>query len=149
LNMKYYAAVERIPGIVFDADSFLLPPESRIRSFDLCLILGNALDNAIEACEKLYKEAHVSGHRKNGETKCFITLSSKRKDQTLLIEVRNNFTGELHMEPGEEYPESLKEDAAKHGIGMRNMKRIAEKYFGEVTFCGEDGIFTLWVMLQN
>ncbi len=140
INMKYYAAVERVPGILFDADALLIPKEKKIRSFDLCLILGNALDNAIEACERLCG--------KQGD-KCFIAVSTKMKNNTLLIEVRNTFNGELRMESGGKYPDSLKGDKTTHGIGMHNMKRVAEKYFGDVTFGCAEGIFTLWITLQN
>ncbi|MBR1853526.1 MAG: sensor histidine kinase [Lachnospiraceae bacterium] len=146
LNMKYYAAAEKIPGIRFDAEFFLLPREMKIRSFDLCLILGNALDNAIEACERLYQ---VSVSEAALKSDYFIFAATKIREETLLVEVKNSFTGELYMETGGEYPDSLKEDAAKHGLGMRNMKRVAQKYFGEVIFHSAEGIFTLWITLQN
>ena len=138
LNMKYHAAVARVPQLTFDADGFLLPSVMQISSFDLCLLLGNALDNAIEACERLDRECP-----------CFITMSTRVKEQTVLIEVKNSFNGELRMEAGEEYPDTTKADAVYHGIGMGNMKRVAQKYFGDVTFRTEAGVFTLWITLQD
>ncbi|MBP3203848.1 MAG: GHKL domain-containing protein [Lachnospiraceae bacterium] len=145
LNMKYYSAVSRVPDLKFDAEEVLLPGSMQISSFDLCLILGNALDNAIEACERLYR---ADRERKTG-SKYFIYMTTKVREQTILLEIQNSFDGELHLEKTQKYPQTMKDDKAVHGIGMRNMKQLAQKYFGEVAFQAESGVFTLWISLQN
>lgn len=53
LNMKYHEAVRNIPDLQMDADRLLFPKNLLIHGFDIGIILGNALDNAVEACKKL------------------------------------------------------------------------------------------------
>ena len=49
LNMKYHEAVRAIPDMQMDADRLLFPDNLLVQSYDIGIILGNALDNAIEA----------------------------------------------------------------------------------------------------
>ena len=150
LSMKYHEAVRLVPGILYDADEFLLPQDMAIHSFDLCVILGNALDNSIAANQRLYgQDLRMPPKELGSGQPYFIKISSKGKGQIILLEIKNPFTGELRQEPGEEFPVSLKEDAFNHGIGMRNMQRIAERYCGRVSFHSDEHIFILWVTLQN
>ncbi len=51
--MKYHEAVRDMPDLRMDADKLLLPQGVQIHSYDIGVILGNAVDNAIEACRKL------------------------------------------------------------------------------------------------
>ncbi len=67
LNMKYHEALRIVPDLQFDVKKLLLPSDLVIQSYDIGIILGNALDNAMEACRKL-KE-------KEPEAKTFIRLS--------------------------------------------------------------------------
>lgn len=53
LNMKYHEAARDVPGLQMDADKLMLLQGLEIHSYDIGIILGNALDNAIEACKKL------------------------------------------------------------------------------------------------
>lgn len=53
LNMKFHEAVRDVPDLRMDADKLLFPQGIRIHSYDIGVILGNAVDNAIEACRKL------------------------------------------------------------------------------------------------
>lgn len=79
LNMKYHEAVRTIPDMQMDADRLLFPDNLLIQSYDIGIILGNALDNAIEACRKL------KGKESDAET--FIRLSSSGREDDFY---RNN-----------------------------------------------------------
>ena len=126
-------------GIRFDAD-FRYGGE--IPVFDMGIILNNLLDNAIEACGKL-------------ETgKGFVRLSLKRKKQFLLLEVENSFDGAVPVSKGSSLPPTTKQSIVpeiitEHGIGLENVRDIAERYFGGVNIKVKGDVFHVTVMLQQ
>ncbi len=125
--------------IRFDAD-FRYGGE--IPVFDLGIILSNLLDNAIEACEKL-----EPGKR-------FIRLSLKRKKQFLLLEVENSFDGNVPVREGGSLPQTTKRSilpdiVTEHGIGLENVRDVAERYFGAVKIKVKGDVFHVTVMLQQ
>ena len=126
-------------GIRFDAD-FRYGGE--IPVFDMGIILNNLLDNAIEACEKL-------------ETgKGFIRLSLKRKKQFLILYVENSFDGAVPVSKGSPLPPTTKQSIlpgiiTEHGIGLENVRDIAERYFGGVNIKVKGDVFHVTVMLQQ
>ena len=127
-------------GIRFDANFWY---GGEIPVFDMGIILNNLLDNAIEACEKL-------------ETgKGFIRLSLKRKKQFLLLEVENSFDGVVPAQMGRNLApittkqRMLPEIITEHGIGLENVRDIAERYFGGVNIKVKGNVFHVTVMLQQ
>ena len=126
-------------GIRFDAD-FRYGGE--IPVFDMGIILNNLLDNAIEACEKL-------------ETgKGFVRLSLKRKKQFLILCVENSFDGVVPVSKGSSLPPTTKQSIlpgiiTEHGIGLENVRDIAERYFGGVNIKVKGDVFHVTVMLQQ
>ena len=53
LNMKYHELTRTMTDIQLNADRLLFPENLQIQGYDIGIIIGNALDNAIEACKKL------------------------------------------------------------------------------------------------
>ncbi len=141
LNMKYHEAVRDVPGLRMDADRLLFPQGIQIHSYDIGVILGNAVDNAIEACRKL--------KAKEPEADVFIRLSSLQKGNLLILKVENSFDGRLVLKAKEEFPATDKADRKSHGIGLSNIKSTAEKYQGAVDFKVKDREFILSVMMKN
>lgn len=141
LNMKCHEITRTIPDLQVNADQLLFPEYLLIQSYDIGVILGNALDNAIEACKK----------QKVGdqEAKAFIHLSSFSKGKMFFIKVENSFDGEVIRKPGAEFPATIKTDKKVHGIGLANIKNTAEKYHGAVTWEVSNKVFTLNVMMKN
>lgn len=123
-------------GIRFQTD-FHYPDSGRYDAFDVGIILQNLLQNALEACEKI-----LEGER-------FISLAGRRKGRFLLIEVKNSFAGELVFGPGGLPVTDKKMDTFMHGIGLSNVRRIAEKYMGEMEISQEGQIFRVTVMVQE
>lgn len=126
-------------GIRFDAD-FRYGGE--IPVFDLGIILNNLLDNAIEACEKLEPG------------KGFIRLTLKRKKQFLLLNVENSFDGAAPIRKGSLLPATTKQSilpdiVTEHGIGLENVRDMAERYFGGVNIKVKGDVFHVTVMLQH
>ena len=126
-------------GIRFDAD-FRYGGE--IPVFDMGIILNNLLDNAIEACEKLEPG------------KGFIRLTLKRKKQFLVLYVENSFDGAVPIRKGGSLPVTTKQSIlpgiiTEHGIGLENVRGIAERYFGGVNIKVKGDVFHVTVMLQQ
>ena len=86
--------------------------------------------------------------------KGFIRLSLKRKKQFLLLEVENSFDGNLPVWEGGSFPATTKQSTlpriiTEHGIGLENVRDMAERYFGGVNIKVKGDIFHVTVMLQQ
>lgn len=95
------------------------PRHTNIRSADLCAILGNLLDNALEAA----KQAETVGQRE-------IRLTIRRINQMLVIKVENGFASAPVSENGE--LKTTKTGGGLHGWGLKSAQTAAEKYDGMV-----------------
>lgn len=103
--------------------------------FGISVILSNGLENALEAA------GQELGHRE-------ITVRSRRQKQVFLIEIQNTFTGVLDWEEKSGLPQSSKQDQSCHGLGLKNIRRAAEQYGGDIDIEAGNGVFTLTVMLN-
>lgn len=137
LNGKYQQA--KSLGIRFDS-GFLFSSDYGIDVFDLSIILNNALNNALEACEVLSVQ--------EPEAERFISVTSYCKNNMFLIEVKNSFDGMVCVTE-EGGLKSRKQDTHRHGLGFQNIVRCADKYLGSADYTCCDGTFTLIVMLQK
>lgn len=108
-----------------------LPQELNIPNTELCSVLSNGLENALNAVEKV---TDFSLRR------VYIECRVDRNQFLLMIE--NPYQGELIMSNG--VPTS---NCEGHGFGCRSMLSIAEKRNGFCTFKAETGIFTLRMIL--
>lgn len=95
------------------------PQHTNIRSADLCAILGNLLDNALEAV----KQISVPEQR-------LIQLTIRRINQMLIIKVENSFITSPVKQNGE--LKTSKDDSGLHGWGLKSAQTAAEKYDGMV-----------------
>jgi sensor histidine kinase YesM len=108
-----------------------IPENLNLHSFDLNVVLGNLLDNAIRAC--LQTE----------EKKLKITM--KLDKGVLFLNICNScleiIKGKRNM------LETTKYDKINHGIGLKNVQRIVEKYHGDMEFLCENGSMEVDIML--
>lgn len=104
-----------------------LRKEMALDDIDFCIFLGNALDNAIEACEKLPEE------------KRYIQLKLLESDGTLSCSIENPTDGALP----ENGARTTKHDRRRHGFGLENMREIVRKNGGEMETRSADGKFVL------
>ena len=102
LNMKYHEITERIPELSFQADNLLFPEDLTVQSYDIGVILGNALDNALEGCIRL--------KQKELKSVPFIRLISFRRGKYFFLEIENSFDGRLLRDHRSEFPTTLKND---------------------------------------
>ena len=101
---------------------------SGIRDADLCAVLGNLLDNALEAAEKV--EA-AEGR--------WVRLTMRGIHQMLVIRVENGFQEKPVEERGEW--KSTKTEGGLHGWGLKSARIAAEKYEGTVSTVCEQNVF--------
>ena len=141
LNMKYHEITRIVPGLQMDVEELQFPEKFFIQSYDIGIILGNALDNAIEACRKL--------KAKEPDAEAFIRISSFQRRELFFLNVENSFDGMLVRKPQKEFPVTDKADRENHGIGLANIKSTAEKYLGTTDFKVKGRVFILSVMMKN
>lgn len=110
-----------------------VPPELRISEIDLCVIIGNLLDNAMEACLK-----------QSEESERFIRVYIGILKKQLYISVTNSVGGEV-KKSGRFYLST--KNSESHGFGLMRVDRIAAKYDGYVNRQNEPGVFATEVML--
>lgn len=96
-------------NIDFSAD-IQIPENLKINSSDCCVIFGNALDNAIEACDKVQGDKYikVSLVYQNGSLMCKIANSMSEAKNPML--------------------KTTKADKINHGIGLKNIRETLNKY---------------------
>lgn len=141
LNMKYHEITKAVPDLQMDVEGLQFPEKLFIQSYDIGIILGNALDNAMEACRKLKAEEPGA--------EAFIRISSFQKRELFFLKVENSFDGRLLRRRQNEFPVTDKADRENHGIGLANIKNTAEKYQGTMDFRVNGRVFTLSVMMKN
>lgn len=114
VNNQYAVAKEK--GIDFQV-KIDVPAELPFAGEDLCVILGNALDNAIEACER----GQVS--------KPWISIKLIYDGANLLMTLENSFDGTIRKnKKGMQI--SRKANSQQHGIGTYSIQRVVQKYHG-------------------
>lgn len=101
--------------------SLSLPYPCPVRDIDFCILLSNALDNAIHACRTM----------KDGTEK-YIRLSGRTQGDFLLLETENSFQGD---------------GAFREGTGLSNIRTVAAAYQGAVSITAKDSVFLLSVLL--
>lgn len=111
-----------------------VPEELPIADADLCTLLANLLDNAVEACERLPRDAER-----------FIELSLELRQDLLLITCANS--APLRDVDAAGFPTS-KSDPDSHGLGIPAMRRVAEKYDGVMEVSQTGRVFTLRAVLH-
>lgn len=113
-----------------------IPEKLPISDVELCSVLGNMLDNAVEACGSL------------PETERFMRIYIGRLKGQLYLSVQNS-AGKVRKEKGRYL--STKEDALSstklHGYGLFRIDRVAKKYGGYVNRQNEEGVFAAEVMI--
>lgn len=142
-------------GIRFEAQ-FSYPEADGIDVFDIGMVLNNLLDNAIDACEAV------------PEKERFVRLSFRRRKHFCLLEVENSYSGELIF-ADDGLPRTTKQNRnrtagktprtdgsasvpallAEHGVGLRNVREIAERYYGTLDIGTDNQVFKVTVLLEQ
>lgn len=105
-----------------------------ISSIDLAVMLGNALDNAIEATA-------VLGNTAKKTVRVLVAL----KNNTIVISIKNPIGHKIDVSR----LTTQKDDPVRHGFGIISMRQLAAKYGGEVVFNCTENTFTTSIVLNN
>ncbi len=99
---------------------------------DICIIISNTIDNAIEATIK-------SENR-------FIDISIKQDENSILISVKNSYN-EQYLKTSNNKLISTKKDTQNHGLGLKIIEHIITSYYGNMIYTTENSIFRLDIWL--
>lgn len=123
LNYKYSVAKKHLIAMQFDITSFHeLPCEES----EMVILIGNLLDNAIEACQKI----------KGRKIICFKWIDDS---EMILCSVRNTVEHDVEIQDGE--LETTKKEKQLHGYGLKNVRHIVNKSGGISELACKDGWF--------
>ncbi|RDU22826.1 ATP-binding protein [Anaerosacchariphilus polymeriproducens] len=113
-----------------------IPNQFPFKDSDICIILGNALDNAIEAVSKLEMIRR----------KIEVTIIYRQNN--LLIDVQNGYNGVLKR--GKDgHLTTLKEDVYHHGLGLISVENVVKAYQGVVKIYSKNDIFEIFILLYS
>jgi len=112
-----------------------LPEQIYVDAIDLCVILGNGLDNAIEACAKLPDE-HIR----------FIRLNIKAEHKYIFIGIENPTNQDFDRN---QIPKTTKPDNFYHGLGLASIRAVTDRYDGNLSVSVTEHVFSLAAMVKN
>ena len=130
--LGYYAEQARGAGISFRCDA-QIPAEASCTPVDLCVVLGNALQNALDACA-----------RQGQEENRYLTVLARVVGSNLTLEIKNSYDGVVVEREG---TLRSRKEGAGHGLGLESIRRVAERYHGYYRASRTPEEFTLRVVL--
>ena len=110
----------------------VVPRELELSNYDMNIILGNLIENAIEALDS------VPNPR--------IDLVISFLKDSLIIELSNTNSHKVKFKDG--LPVTTKKPASEHGYGIRNVKRILDKYTSTIDFDCSESRFTVRILIK-
>ena len=128
LSSKNENAVRQ--GINFNLE-LDVQPELEYVNMDVCILLGNAIDNAIEACVR------------SCPGKKYIEMDLTANLSSFMFYLKNDI-GEPPQIDGEQI-KTQKSDKLRHGVGLKSMKQIVKKLGGNMSFEYDNDKFELWI----
>lgn len=131
LDDKNCKAHEHNTEIEFSGNIF----PSSIDDADLCIIFGNAIDNAIEACGKIKSDNHN-----------IISIVINQKKHLMSILISNPVSTSPEIE--DNMIVTSKKDTYNHGFGLYSIKRTVKKYNGDFDISCTNNIFSIKICLS-
>ena len=130
--VSHYAALCRERGVEADIRLVVPAKTEQVTDAELCVILGNLLENALEACARM-----TEGRR-------FLRLVSAVHLDTLTVTMDNSFDGHADFD-GERFRSSKRDD---FGVGLGSIRAVARKRGGDARFEPDGRVFRSSVYLR-
>jgi len=130
INTKYYEATTKQIAVVMKLSDL---SQVHIQNDDLVVLISNLLNNAIEATEQC-------------KEKRYIYLKTVYNEEGLLLSVKNPYV-HSPKKNGDEYISSKDNRFDNHGIGLKNVKKVVEKYNGMMSIEDKDNFFSVTVLI--
>ena len=115
--------------------NIFIPNDLPIDTCDIGVVLGNAIDNAIEAVKECRSRKRV------------IEISMGIKKEACVIVIKNPYENKVQKD-NTGMLISTKKEKHKHGYGIKSIMKIADKYQGEALVEEKDDIFSLIIVLN-
>lgn len=106
-----------------------IPRKLKIDYIDICAILGNALDNAIEACQRIEESV----------LRKFVYISIRYYDSYIAIQIKNSFSKNARKKPFLHF----------RGYGRKSIERAVKKYQGNIIVQQEDNQYHLKIIMSQ
>ena len=129
LNSKLSLAIEQEIDVNVKV---AIPDKLPLSDIDCCVLLGNLIDNAIEACEKVEENKFI---------RLYIGIYKKQLYMSI-----TNATNEVVRKYDEEY---ISKKRGNHGHGLKRINKVVEKYNGYINRKNEPSVFVCEIMLPN
>ncbi len=130
--LTYYVTTCASNNIEITTHLSIPETENQETTSDLCVIFGNMLENAVEACNRM------------SEGKKYIKINSRTHHDTLTIAMDNSFNGQYKEENGT----TMSSKRNDIGIGLSSIKQIASKHSGAANFKADGNVFLSSIYLK-
>ncbi|SHH72894.1 sensor histidine kinase [Clostridium grantii] len=131
--LKYYMNIAMSHKIDFKVNANI-PKDINIDNIDLTSVVSNCVENAVEACANIIDEM-----------KKYINIKAEIKGDYLIFKIKNSFNGQVIEENN-----ILKtfKSSEEHGMGLSNVRKIADKYNGYFKIKYDDNEFEVDIILN-
>jgi Signal transduction histidine kinase regulating citrate/malate metabolism len=119
-------------GIHLNLEIFI-PVALQFEIIDIVAILGNLLDNALEAVENVEEK--------------WLTLDIQYEKGTLFIKSENPYNGVIKYKDEDKSEIHSSKQGDNHGYGIKNIRKAVEKYNGDLNISIEDNVFSMSILL--
>lgn len=131
--LSYHLQRAKQSSIRFDIQ-LLLPQSLHISTVDLTIILSNALENALNACEQMTKDQER-----------FVSISSVVNGNQLFLEITNSYEQTVTFDPRTHLPTNSLQD---HGLGSQSIQAIVQANHGICNYITDKNIFRLQILFN-
>lgn len=131
LNIKFRAMKEKDIELNYDFDVNKIP----LKNTDIVIVMGNLLDNAIEAAKKCE------------EGKKYINITIKNINQFFILKIKNSCVKKAVVKNERFISDKLQKQ--KHGLGIESVKHIITSYNGEMSFLCDEEIFEVKIIINE
>jgi len=111
-----------------------LPEKLPVSDYDMCIVIGNLLENALEASQK---------QADNREINLDIILHNEQ----LVLKIENNFEGSRKT-AADETANTLAKTLDGRGLGLRSVQAVTDRYKGKLFIKQADNVFTITVLIN-
>lgn len=124
----------RASNIIFNLPNTSIP-KINIDEYDICVAVGNALDNAIEACQKI-----------KDTSKRYIEMSMVKKNSYFNILITNSVAEKVEI--NENHVKTSKKEKNIHGFGLKSINNIVQKHNGSILISQGENTFSVNIQLK-
>lgn len=136
--LQYYYFCAKSQDIHMDI-RFCMPAQQILSDVELCTVLGNLLENAVDACNRLSVNTKTDFEK-------YITINSHETDGQWFILLENTYDG-IILQKNNRFLSRKDTNSKRFGIGLESVKDIIEKYNGTLDIYPKKNVFRVGITL--